>query len=145
MPDANPTLPRLLEQLCRELERASEHPTGGIVFDWPDLSHPLHLAHEAAKLAPVPAASVPDVEAEVCADILRRQAAGRAKYGQTVAENPLSLREWLNHSYEEALDFAIYLKRAMREIPAGPSREALRDAHAELQRKADAMCGKPRV
>jgi hypothetical protein len=33
-----------------------------------------------------------------------------------VAENPLELREWLEHAYFEALDMAIYLKRAMEEL-----------------------------
>ena len=57
-------------------------------------------------------------EAEVCADIARRQAFGKNKYGTTVAENPLSLRAWLVHAFEEALDQAIYLKRAIAEIDA---------------------------
>ena len=55
-------------------------------------------------------------EAAVCADIAQRQHMGVAKYGQTVAENPLPLRAWLQHAYEEALDQAIYLKRAIAEI-----------------------------
>lgn len=57
-------------------------------------------------------------EAEVCADIARRQAFGQNKYGTTVAENPLSLRAWLVHAYEESLDLPIYLKRAIAEIDA---------------------------
>ena len=60
--------------------------------------------------------SVSGIEAEVCADIALRQAKGISKYGTTVADNPLALREWLQHGYEEALDMAIYLKRAMHEI-----------------------------
>lgn len=52
-------------------------------------------------------------EAAVCDDIARRQALGVAKYGTTVAANPLPLRAWLEHAYQEALDAAIYLKRAM--------------------------------
>lgn len=55
------------------------------------------------------------IEAEVCADITRRQALGIAKYGTTVADNPLPYHQWLQHAYEEALDFAIYLKRAIKE------------------------------
>lgn len=55
-------------------------------------------------------------EAEVCKDIARRQAHGVAKYKTTVRENPLSLRAWLQHAYEEALDFAIYLKRSIEEL-----------------------------
>ena len=61
-------------------------------------------------------------EAEVCADIARRQAFRQNKYGTTVAENPLSLRAWLNHAYEETLDKAVYLKRAIAEIDAQQER-----------------------
>jgi hypothetical protein len=56
------------------------------------------------------------IEAAVCADIEARQRKGLAKYGVTVADNPLSLRQWLQHAYEECLDQAIYLKRAMAEM-----------------------------
>lgn len=62
------------------------------------------------------------IEAEVCKDIARRQRIGITKYGTTVAGNPLSHREWLQHAYEECLDQAIYLKRAMAE--AGTSSQA---------------------
>lgn len=55
-------------------------------------------------------------EARVCADIAARQAMGLAKYGTTVADNPLALRAWLQHAYEEALDQAIYLRRAIEQI-----------------------------
>ncbi len=57
-----------------------------------------------------------DIEARVCIDIIDRQSRGIGKYGKTVAENPLTLKEWLQHAYEETLDTAIYLKRAMEEI-----------------------------
>lgn len=70
---------------------------------------------------------LPDgTEARVCVDISRRQQLGINKYGTTVAENPLSLREWLVHAYEESLDLPIYLKRAIEEIDA---QEARRAAH----------------
>ena len=55
-------------------------------------------------------------EARICADIAARQALGRAKYGTTVEENPLPLAGWLRHAYEEALDLAIYLKRAGEDV-----------------------------
>lgn len=55
-------------------------------------------------------------EARVCADIAKRQQIGLAKYKTTVEANPLSLREWLQHAYEETLDKAVYLKRAIEEI-----------------------------
>ena len=71
-----------------------------------------------------------DTESQVCMDIIERQRRGIAKYGTTVADNPLSLRQWLQHAYEETLDKAIYLKRAIAEIDAqavpyiGPDRRA---------------------
>ena len=58
------------------------------------------------------------VEARICAEIAARQKRGIAKYGMTVAENPLSLLQWLQHAKEEALDQAIYLERMADEIRA---------------------------
>ena len=55
-------------------------------------------------------------EARVCEDIARRQSVGMAKYGTTVEQNPLTLKEWLQHAYEETLDKAVYLKRAIEEM-----------------------------
>ena len=59
---------------------------------------------------------VSGIEAQVCQDIADRQKIGVNKYGTTVADNPLELRQWLQHAFEEALDQAIYLKRAIDEI-----------------------------
>lgn len=56
------------------------------------------------------------IEAAVCRDIAFRQAKGFQKYGVTVAESRLDLREWLQHAYEETLDQAVYLKRAIKEL-----------------------------
>ena len=56
------------------------------------------------------------IEALVCEEITRRQHFGINKYGTTVADNNLSLREWLNHQYEELLDAAVYCRRAIAEI-----------------------------
>lgn len=57
-------------------------------------------------------------ELAVCEDIARRQDMGIKKYGQTVADNPLTLKQWLQHAYEETLDKAIYLKRSIEEMDA---------------------------
>ena len=56
------------------------------------------------------------VTAAVMADLLRRSAAGISKYGATLARDDIDLRGWLNHGYEEALDLAQYLRRAMLEM-----------------------------
>ena len=59
------------------------------------------------------------IEALVCVDIAKRQALGINKYGRTVADDAGDLNYWLQHSYEECLDQAIYLKRAMAELEKG--------------------------
>ena len=60
--------------------------------------------------------NTPDTETQVCEDIKNRQQLGINKYGTTVAQNPLDLRQWLQHSYEEKLDDAVYMKRAIQEL-----------------------------
>ena len=52
----------------------------------------------------------------VCADLQSRSHVGIVKYGTTLYENMGDLRYWLNHAYEETLDKANYLKRAIMEI-----------------------------
>ena len=54
-----------------------------------------------------------DIYKDVISDLISREKMGRAKYGTTVDNANLSEREWMQHAYEEALDFAIYLKRMM--------------------------------
>lgn len=55
-------------------------------------------------------------EAKVCQLIALRQKMGLRKYGTTVQDNPLPLAAWLQHALEEAMDFAIYLQRAIDEL-----------------------------
>ena len=52
----------------------------------------------------------------VRADLLRRSQLGIAKYGVTLDRTDLNLRDWLQHAYEETLDQANYLKRAIVEL-----------------------------
>lgn len=66
-------------------------------------------------------------EARVCADIARRQQSGTAKYGKTVADNPLSWREWARHHYQELLDAAVYVRRAIEEHDAACGRPTTDD------------------
>lgn len=49
-------------------------------------------------------------------DLLLRSQFGIAKYGVTLERTDLTLRDWLQHAYEETLDQANYLKRAIMEI-----------------------------
>lgn len=49
-------------------------------------------------------------------DLLRRSQVGVRKYGVTLDRNDLSLKDWLQHAYEECLDQANYLKKAILEL-----------------------------
>ena len=60
--------------------------------------------------------AISDTETQVCEDIKNRQQLGITKYGTMVASNPLDLRQWLQHAYEEKLDDAVYMKRAIQEL-----------------------------
>lgn len=66
-------------------------------------------------------------EARVCQDIAKRQQLGLKKYGVSIEQNQLNLKEWLHHQYEELLDAAIYCKRAIEELEKSePDRENLK-------------------
>ncbi|MEE7460658.1 hypothetical protein MFUR16E_04590 [Methylobacterium fujisawaense] len=52
----------------------------------------------------------------VRADLLARSQVGIQKYGVTLDRTDLNLRDWLQHAYEETLNQANYLKRAIIEI-----------------------------
>lgn len=63
--------------------------------------------------------SVPSYTAQSLADeILAREAVGLEKYGTTVDGNPLPAYAWHQHGVEEALDLAMYLRRAQADARA---------------------------
>lgn len=62
--------------------------------------------------------SATGTEARVIEMIASRQRLGIAKYKTTVADNPLSLREWLVHQQQELADALVYCTRAIEEIDA---------------------------
>jgi len=53
------------------------------------------------------------VTEHVIRDIKQREQKGLETYGTTMDRNDLTQEQWLNHAYEEALDFAIYLKKLL--------------------------------
>lgn len=57
----------------------------------------------------------PVVEA-VREDLRQRAEVGQKKHGVTLARTDLSLRDWLQHAYEETLDQANYLKRSIMSL-----------------------------
>lgn len=61
-------------------------------------------------------AKVDTVVESVRADLLNRSQVGITKYGVTLDRTDLTLRDWLQHAYEETLDQANYLKRAIIEL-----------------------------
>ena len=51
------------------------------------------------------------VTEQVINDIQKREQKGIETYGTTMDRNDLSQDQWLQHAYEESLDFCIYLKK----------------------------------
>ena len=45
-----------------------------------------------------------------------RSLKGILKYGTTLEENNLSLYKWLQHAKEEAMDMALYLHKAQKQL-----------------------------
>lgn len=75
---------------------------------------------------------VQGTEAKVCQLIAQRQAFGVNKYGTTVAQNPLSLRQWLVHQQEELADALVYCTRALEELDrSGPAPLVAQDPSGE--------------
>lgn len=55
---------------------------------------------------------------EVRQDLLNRSEVGIKKYNTTLDRIDLEAEDWIEHAYQEALDFALYLKRLKRDIIA---------------------------
>jgi len=48
--------------------------------------------------------------------IQKRSDIGMKKYGVTMLRDDLSTIEWLRHSQEEALDYAVYIERVIYDL-----------------------------
>ena len=53
------------------------------------------------------------VTQEVINDINTRELKGLETYGTTMDRTDLTQDQWLQHAYEESLDFCIYLKKLL--------------------------------
>lgn len=53
---------------------------------------------------------------EVVQDLQSRSELGIKKYNTTLDREDLTTEDWIVHAYEEALDFALYLKRLKKDI-----------------------------
>jgi hypothetical protein len=63
-------------------------------------------------------ARIDDTETLLIKMFVERKAMGMSKYKTSVADNPLTLRQWLMHSLEEKMDDCVYMLRAIQEIDA---------------------------
>lgn len=59
--------------------------------------------------------SDPIVEA-VMEKMAQRSDEGMKKYGVTMERKDVTTVEWLRHAQEEAMDFAVYLERCIRDL-----------------------------
>ena len=53
------------------------------------------------------------IEDNVCQKIKARPDVGKKKYGVTMEEEILSMREWLVHLQEELMDAAVYVEKLL--------------------------------
>ena len=53
------------------------------------------------------------VTEQVINDIQQRELKGIETYGKTMDRQDLTQDQWLQHAYEESLDFCIYLKKLL--------------------------------
>lgn len=102
-------------------ERAAEHKIKvGRSTTWHVCEHCRGFFFQGHKTTPISAeehiATRDGVIDAVREDLLRRSQLGIKKYGVTLERKDLKLRDWLQHAYEEHLDAANYLKRAIMEI-----------------------------
>lgn len=77
--------------------------------------HTKVAAAHAAIPSLAPKSNAGEIEELIVAKIRRRRDQGRLKYGTSMERTDLTKLEWLRHAQDEALDFAIYLERPIRE------------------------------
>ena len=53
---------------------------------------------------------------EVIKDMIAREQLGIKKYGTTIDRDDYSLKDWMQHHYEELLDAALYVKKQIQKL-----------------------------
>ena len=51
------------------------------------------------------------IEEKVIEQIRQRARVGKNKYGVTMERTDLTIKEWVQHAQEEAMDLAVYLEK----------------------------------
>jgi len=69
----------------------------------------------------------------VMSDLNRRSEVGIKKYNTTLERTDLELRDWMQHAYEECLDQANYLKRAIMELDGKIAEEQLNKPNKQIK------------
>ena len=94
---------------CKSIDESYKvYENDTILFNFDENPEEWEIWHEDAPLfSPNPDTIVQSVQA----DLQARSERGMAKYGTTLDRTDLTQKEWLQHAYEEALDFALYLKK----------------------------------
>ncbi|MDM1049485.1 hypothetical protein [Sphingobacterium hotanense] len=69
----------------------------------------------------------------VMADLNRRSEVCIKKYNTTLERTDLELRDFLQHAYEECLDQANYLKRAIMELEGKIAEEQLNKPNKQIK------------
>lgn len=69
----------------------------------------------------------------VMSDLNRRSEVGIKKYNTTLERTDLELRDWLQHAYEECLDQANYLKRAIMELEGKMAEDQLNKPNKQIK------------
>lgn len=98
-------------------QRAHEAGLDAAVSNQFEIEHSLGN-HVEKPITPNPL--VDSVVLAVCADLLKRSEFGIKKYGVTLDRTDFSLKQWLQYAYEECLDEANYLKRAILTMEGKP-------------------------
>ena len=71
----------------------------------------LRLDEQRSKLQSLIAKAQDPIVLQNCIEMLERSKAGVEKYGTTLEENDIPIKEWIQHAKEEAMDMANYLER----------------------------------
>lgn len=56
------------------------------------------------------------IEEQVCEKIPQRSEVGKKKYGVSMEEEVLSIRQWLTHLQEELMDAAVYVEKLLEMV-----------------------------
>lgn len=75
------------------------------------LTKHLRLDEQRRKLQSLIAKAQDPIVLQNCIEMLERSKAGVEKYGTTLEENDIPIKEWIQHAKEEAMDMANYLER----------------------------------